>query len=119
MSLLSFLGVQDVYAATPAAGGQAPSVAEGFLQMLPMLILFVAVFYFLLVRPQTKRAKEQRQMMDHLAVGDEVVTAGGMLGKIVKLSDQYVTVAVSKSSEIVVQKNSVVSILPKGTIDSI
>jgi len=77
------------------------------------------VMYFLMIRPQQKRAKEQRAMMDALAKGDEVVTAGGILGKVSKVNDTYVTVEVAANTEIVVQKASITTLLPKGTLKSL
>ncbi|MDP1976577.1 MULTISPECIES: preprotein translocase subunit YajC [Undibacterium] len=83
------------------------------------LLLMVAVMYFLMIRPQMKRQKEQRTMMDALAKNDEVVTAGGILGKVVKVSDAYVTIEVANGTEVVVQKMSITMMLPKGTIKAI
>jgi len=119
MSLLSLIGVTDGIAATSGATQHHTSAAAGFLSMLPMLIIFVLVFYFLLVRPQSKRAKEQRKLMEDLAIGDEVVTSGGMLGRITKLRDNFVVLSVSKSVEVTLQKASISSVLPKGTMDTI
>ncbi|MFC0130922.1 preprotein translocase subunit YajC [Massilia eurypsychrophila] len=85
---------------------------------LPLVLMFV-VMYFLMIRPQQKRAKEQRSMMDALAKGDEVVTAGGILGKVSKVNDTYVTVEIAANTEIVVQKNSITTLLPKGTLKSL
>jgi len=82
---------------------------------LPLILMFV-VMYFLMIRPQQKRAKEQRAMMDALAKGDEVVTAGGILGKVSKVTDAYVTLEVAANTEIVVQKPSITTLLPKGTL---
>ena len=77
------------------------------------------VFYFFMIRPQQKRAKEQKSMMDALAKGDEVVTAGGILGKVSKVTDVYVTLEVAAGTEIVVQKPSITTLLPKGTLKSL
>jgi preprotein translocase subunit YajC len=77
------------------------------------------VMYFLMIRPQQKRQKETKSMMDALAKGDEVVTAGGILGRVVKVSDAYVTIEVAAGTEIVVQKNAVTTLLPKGTLKSL
>nr|WP_229633905.1 preprotein translocase subunit YajC [Duganella qianjiadongensis] len=85
---------------------------------LPLILMFVAM-YFLMIRPQQKRMKEQKAMMDALAKGDEVVTAGGVLGKVVKVTDLYVTLEVSNGTELVVQKNSVTMLLPKGTLKTL
>nr|WP_233410557.1 preprotein translocase subunit YajC [Rugamonas sp. CCM 8940] len=85
---------------------------------LPIILMFVAM-YFLMIRPQQKRAKEQKTMMDALAKGDEVVTAGGLLGKVAKVSEAYVTLEVSTGTEIVVQKSSITMLLPKGTLKAL
>ena len=85
---------------------------------LPMIAIFV-VFYFLLIRPQQKKAKESRAMLDALQKGDEIVTAGGLLGKISKLGDQYLTVEVANGTEIMVQRGAVAQLLPKGTIKAL
>ena len=85
---------------------------------LPLILMFV-VMYFLMIRPQQKRAKEQKAMMDALAKGDEVITAGGVLGKVVKVDDTYVTLEVATGTEIVVQKSSITIMLPKGTLKTL
>lgn len=105
------------------AYAQAPTAADAGLMgnlstFLPLVLMFV-VMYFLMIRPQQKRAKEQKAMMDALAKGDEVVTAGGILGKVSKVNDTYVTVEISANTEIVVQKASITTLLPKGTLKSL
>jgi preprotein translocase subunit YajC len=85
---------------------------------LPMVAIFV-VFYFLLIRPQQKRAKEQKTMLGALQKGDEVVTAGGLVGKISKLTEQYASLEVSPNVEITVQRQAVSQLLPKGTIKTL
>ncbi len=117
MSVLGFLGVSDAYAATAAAGA-APHHGSVW-QMLLLPALLILVFYFLLIRPQSKRAKEQRSMLDKINIGDEVVTAGGLLGKIVRLRDSYVVLQLSKGVEITLQKSSIASLLPKGTVENL
>ncbi len=82
---------------------------------LPIVLMFV-VLYFLMIRPQMKRQKEQKSMMEALAKGDEVATVGGMLGKITKVSDNFVTLEIANGTEVVVQKSAVTTLLPKGTI---
>ena len=82
---------------------------------LPIILMFV-VLYFLMIRPQMKRQKEQKAMMDALGKGDEVVTSGGLLGRITKVADGYITIEVSEGTEIIVQKGAVTTLLPKGTI---
>lgn len=129
MSLTKLIGISNAFAEEPATNTTtsttapapqtpAPSQSASFLHMLPMLILFILVFYFLLVRPQTKRAKEQKKLMSSLTVGDEVITAGGIIGKISRLKDNYIGLEISKGVEITVQRASIVNILPKGTLDS-
>jgi preprotein translocase subunit YajC len=89
-----------------------------FMTLLPMVGIFV-VFYFLLIRPQQKRAKEQKIMMEALQKGDEVVTAGGIVGKVTKLDDNYVTLQVSGGHEIGFQRNAITALLPKGSLKQI
>jgi preprotein translocase subunit YajC len=84
-----------------------------------MLIVFFLFIYFGVWRPQSKRAKEQQALLAQLAKGDEVMTAGGMLGRITKLNDQYISLAVTNQVEIMIQKSSVVSVLPKGTLGAL
>jgi preprotein translocase subunit YajC len=84
----------------------------------PLILMFV-VMYFLMIRPQQKRQKELKTMMDALAKGDEVITVGGMLGRVVKVTDTYVTVEVAAGTEVVVQKNAVTALLPKGTLKAL
>ncbi len=97
-----------------AAGAAQPNA---LMQMLPLVLIFV-VFYFLLIRPQTKRAKEHRAMVAALAVGDEVVTGGGLLGKVTEVSDQFLTVEIADGVAVKIQRHTVQSVLPKGTLKS-
>ena len=83
--------------------------------MLPLVLMFV-VLYFVMIRPQMKRQKEARAMIEALAKGDEVATAGGVLGKITALGEQYLTLEISEGVEIKVQRSAVVQVLPKGAI---
>jgi preprotein translocase subunit YajC len=99
------------------AQGEA-SRPDPLMSFLP-LILIIVVFYFLLIRPQTKRQKEHRAMVDALGSGDEVVTGGGLLGKIKEVGDQYVTVEFADNVTMKVQKNTIAAVLPKGTIRSV
>lgn len=84
---------------------------------LPLILMFVAM-YFLMIRPQQKRAKEQKAMMEALAKGDEVVTAGGILGRVAKVGDLYITLEIA-TGEVVVQKSSITMLLPKGTLKAL
>lgn len=95
-----------------AAGGAQPNA---FVQLLPLVLIFV-VFYFLLIRPQAKRAKEHKAMVAALAVGDEVVTAGGILGKVTETGDQFLTVELADGVRVKVQRHTISAVLPKGTL---
>jgi preprotein translocase subunit YajC len=88
------------------------------MQFLPLVVIFV-VFYFLIIRPQMARSKDQKKMQEALQKGDEVVTASGQLGKIVKLSEQYVTLDIGGGTETVFQRGAVQTVLPKGTMKEI
>jgi preprotein translocase subunit YajC len=88
------------------------------LSLLPLILMFV-LLYFLLLRPQMRRAKDQKQMIASLQKGDEVITAGGTLGRVTKVSDNYVNLEIATNVEVTVQKSSVQTMLPKGTIKSV
>jgi preprotein translocase subunit YajC len=92
------------------------------MSMLPIILMFV-ILYFLMIRPQMKRQKEHKKMVEALAKGDEVILSGGMLGKISKVSDNYLTLEIAqagdKAVETVVQRSAVTAVLPKGTIKSL
>ena len=85
------------------------------MSMLPLVLMFV-VLYFVMIRPQMKRQKEHRAMIDAIAKGDEVVTSGGMLGKITKIGDTYISIELSTGVEAQIQRSAVAQVLPKGTI---
>lgn len=101
-----------------AAGGEP----NALMSMLPIILMFV-ILYFLMIRPQMKRQKDHKKMVSALAKGDEVILSGGMLGKISKVSDNYLTVEVGQSAdkpvEAIVQRSAVTAVLPKGTIKSL
>lgn len=101
-----------------AGGGAAPGGAPGGVELI-MLVVMMVVFYFFLIRPQQKRAKEHKNLVQNLGKGDEVVTSGGILGKVVKVTDEFVVVEISNNLEVKLQKQSVQATLPKGTIKSI
>ena len=101
-----------------AQASGAASQSDTLLTFLPMVAIFV-VFYFLLIRPQQKKQKEARAMLDALEKGNEVVTAGGVLGRINKLTDQYATIEVAPNVEMTVQRGAIAQLLPKGTIKTI
>ncbi len=104
--------ISDAMAAAPAA--QAQDVFGGIGQILPLILIFV-VFYFLLIRPQTKRAKEHKKLISELAKGDEIVTNGGLLGRITQVGDNFVQVKVSDNVEVKIQKQAIANLMPKGT----
>ncbi|MBI2379192.1 MAG: preprotein translocase subunit YajC [Gammaproteobacteria bacterium] len=105
--------------AAQAAEGAAPAQQPSMLPTIAMLAVFGFIFYFMLYRPQAKRAKDHKNMLDALQKGDEVVTSGGILGKVVKLTDDYIEISLTESVDIKVQKQSIVAVLPKGTLKSI
>ena len=112
--MISDFFISSAHADTAAA--PAPQGGFSFFIMMAVLIFFM---YFAIWRPQSRRAKEQRNLLNSLAKGDEVVTAGGILGTINKLSDNYVVLSLADNVEITIQKSSIVSALPKGTLKSI
>ena len=91
---------------------------EGLASFLPFIIIFV-LFYFMLIRPQMKQAKEHRALLDSLKTGDEVISNSGILGRITKLNTQFIIIEVASNVEIKIQKQAVQTLLPKGTIKSI
>ena len=105
--------IPSAFAQSPVAGGDG-----GLMSFLPIILMFV-LLYFLMIRPQMKRAKEHKTMIDALQKGDEVVAVGGLLGKIVELSEQYATLEIASETRIMVQRPSIQTLLPKGTIKSI
>ena len=103
------------------AWAQASSATDpmgGLMGMLPILLMFV-VLYFLMIRPQMKRTKEHKTMVEALAKGDEVVTQGGMAGKIIKVGEAYVQLEIAPNVEIAVQKQAIGTLLPKGTLKAL
>ncbi len=96
-----------------AAG--AASTESSLMGILPFIVMF-AVLYFVMIRPQMKRQKEQKSMLDALAKGDEVITAGGIAGKVTKVTDSFVSLEVSNGVDIQIQKSAVTTLLPKGTL---
>ncbi len=105
--------ISNAYAETAAAAPQG-----GFMDFLPLIAL-IAVFYFLVLRPQSKRAKEHKAMVEALQRGDEIVTVGGEVGTVSKVYEEYVGVQVAENVEVTVQKVAIQNVLPKGTIKAI
>lgn len=102
------------------AWAQAPAAAQGGgIESILLIVAMFAVMYFLMIRPQMKRAKEHKVMVDGVQKGDEVITAGGILGRISKVDDQYITVTIAAGVEIQAQRSAIQTVLPKGTIKTI
>ena len=101
------------------ASAYAQDVAQpgGLMSFLPLIIIFV-IFYFLLIRPQMKRAKEHKKLVSELGTGDEVVTNGGLLGRITKVGESFITVELADNVQIKVQRHAIASVMPKGTFKS-
>ena len=108
-----FISQAFAQAAPPAAAADSP--LSSLTSMLPLVLMFV-VLYFVMIRPQMKRQKEAKAMIEALAKGDEVVTAGGMLGKVTKLNESFLSLEIANNVEIQVQRTAVVQVLPKGTV---
>jgi len=102
------------------SNASAASATSGndLMSFLPLIVIFV-LFFFMIIRPQMKAAKEQRTMIAALQKGDEVITSGGIVGKVSKVTDAFVTIEIAANTEITVQKQAVQSALPKGTIKSL
>ena len=104
---------------TAFAQGSGAPMGGGGMESLILIVLMFGVLYFLMIRPQMKRAKEHKTMVESLQKGDEVVALGGVLGRINKISENYVTLGVSESVEIQIQRSAIQVVLPKGTIKNI
>jgi preprotein translocase subunit YajC len=104
--------INEAWAQTAAPGG------ADLMSMLPIILMFV-VLYFVMIRPQMKRAKEHKSMVEAIQKGDEVIAAGGVLGKVTKVADNYVTMEIANNVEIRVQRPAVQLVLPKGTIKGV
>ena len=105
--------ISNAFAQAPAAGPDS----GGLMSFLPLVLMF-AVLYFIMIRPQMKRQKETKAMLETLSVGDEVVTVGGIMGKVTALKDAVVTVEISTGTEVQLQKGAITNVLPKGTLKS-
>jgi preprotein translocase subunit YajC len=108
--------ISSAFAQTaPAAASAGGDMQSSLMSMLPLLLMFV-VLYFVMIRPQMKKQKEHKTMIDALAQGDEIITAGGFLGKVSKLGDGYLGVEIANGVEVQMQRSAVVQVLPKGSI---
>ncbi len=112
MSLLDLIISPAAAQAAPAAQGGSP------MSLVIMMVLFFAVFYFMAIRPQMKRAKEHRALLSGLSKGDEVITNGGLAGRVVDLGDSFVGLEVAEGVSVKVQKNAITAVLPKGSLKS-
>ena len=99
----------------PAAAASGGDMTSTLTSMLPLVLMFV-VLYFVMIRPQMKKAKEHKAMVDSLAKGDEVATAGGILGKVTKIGDSFIGLEIAGGVEVQLQRSAVVQVLPKGSI---
>jgi preprotein translocase subunit YajC len=107
--------ISSAFAQTAPAAAAEGGMQSSLMSMLPLVLMFV-VLYFVMIRPQMKKQKEHRAMIDALAKGDEVVTGGGLLGKVAKLTESTVSLEVANGVEIQIQRSAVVQILPKGSV---
>ena len=112
------ISISQLFISNAYAEGAAPASGGGVMEFLPLIAL-LAVFYFLVLRPQQKRTKEVKAMLEAMQKGDEVVTTGGVLGRVVKVGDDYVAVEIAEGVTVNVQKIAIQTTLPKGTIKSI
>jgi preprotein translocase subunit YajC len=103
---------------SPAFAQAASGPSGGGLSQILILVVFVAIFYFMLIRPQQKRMKDQQAMLAKLASGDEVVTTGGILGRITEVGETFVTLEVAEGVRIRVQRSQISQLMPKGTLKS-
>jgi preprotein translocase subunit YajC len=103
---------------SPAAAQAATAQKQDLTQLLIMMVLFFAVFYFMAIRPQMKRAKEHRALLAGLSKGDEVIAAGGIAGRVEDLGEHFVGIEIADGMVIKVQKNAITAVLPKGTLKS-
>ncbi|MEY2343078.1 preprotein translocase subunit YajC [Acidithiobacillus sp. IBUN Pt1247-S3] len=109
---MNFLPIATAYAATSGAGGGTDSMV---FQFLPLIVIF-AIFYFLLIRPQSKKAKAQRDMVAAISKGDEIITSGGLGGRVMQAGDEYLQLEIAENTVVKVQRSAVTMVLPKGTL---
>lgn len=107
--------ISSAFAQTAPAAAGGGDMFSSLGSLLPLVLMFV-VLYFLMIRPQMKKQKEHRAMIDAIAKGDEVVTAGGLLGRVTKLGDQYLSLELANGVEVQLQRQAVAQVLPKGTM---
>lgn len=108
------MSLADFFAPSASVAGH-PATQQGMFSPLIIMGLFVAVFYFLLIRPQSRKRKEHAAVVSQVGVGDDIVTIGGILGRITKLNDDFIEVTIAKDTTISIQKSAIANVLPKGT----
>lgn len=118
-NLLSLIGIQSAFAGPAAAAPSAASTSQGIFSMLPMIVILIGFMYFLMIRPQTKRAKEHKNLLSGLMKGDEVMTIGGIAGTIEKITDDFIVLSIAEGVNINIQKSAISGSLPKGTLKTI
>ncbi|MEM8072270.1 preprotein translocase subunit YajC [Morganella morganii subsp. sibonii] len=107
--------ISDAVASTSAAASQGSPMS-----LIIMLVVFVLIFYFMILRPQQKRAKSHKQLMDSIAKGDEVLTTGGLIGRVAKVSDTgYIVLELNETTEVTIKRDFVAAVLPKGTLKAL
>jgi preprotein translocase subunit YajC len=107
--------ISSAFAQTAPAAAASGGMESSLMSMLPLVLMFV-VLYFVMIRPQMKKQKEHRAMIEAIAKGDEVVTAGGLIGKVSKMGESYVGVELAQGVEVQMQRSAIVQVLPKGTV---
>ena len=110
--------ISSAFAQTAPAAAEAGGMLSSLTGMLPLVLMFV-VLYFVMIRPQMRKQKEHRSMIEALAKGDEVATAGGLLGKVTRLGEGYLTLEIAPGIEVQLQRSAIVQVLPKGAIGSV
>ncbi len=120
MNFFNFLGIANAYAAETASSvatsAPATNPTQGFFSMLPMIAILIVLMYLMVIRPQSKRSKAHRDLMTGLKNGDEVITSGGLLGKISKIADDIVVLEIASGVEIKIQRSAIAANVPKGTV---
>lgn len=113
------LGLLSIHTFLSAEAAPSDNISSNALSQGLMLAAFVAIFYFFILRPQAKRAKEHRNLVSQLSIGDEVMTSGGIAGKVQRIADDFLILNIAQGADIVIQKQAIASVLPKGTLSKI
>jgi len=113
------VGIMSFFVNNAWADGAAQGASGGIMSILPMILLLGLFMYFMIIRPQSKRAKEHKNLVGNLQKGDEVITIGGLLAKIEKIADDFLIVKLSDSSSVTMQKSAVSGVVPKGTMKTV